>query len=1014
MSELPGTAAVGIDAVEWEEQDEGNLTLRVSGRWRRRPRGTSGKPTLILESGGRRHRFSALPEPPGLGGAPPGAWRLSFTLPGTLAPDLGRTWLQFGTVIVPLPIAMPTAEELRALREPAPRPEPEREPRADPPYLQAVPDLNEARAPAPPEADRDVGGDLDFDDIGERVAALERDLRHARAGRDELAASLQERDRSRRIAEQRAHAESALRQDLARQLSANLREMERVREAMGELAAAEERIRRLEAELELARRRSAEAEQIAAAARAARERAERERDEARANPPAAEARAHPPAAEAVRPDAPEPPGLVDPAVGEGAPAAPAPAPAAGDPAPALTAGDPAEPERLALERRLALSWPAEDRWRPDEPVARATVAPAPVSGVPPVAPAAAPELPLPTVPPRPPATAQSGPVVPDLLRRELDTRARAEAALRSRLVDAESTLAARIVLERRTKHALDELRAELAGLRDALAAERAAREETEARLADARARVDTVRSELAVAETRAESAAGQIAAARTEAAQAHARIDGALAHAAQAENRAVQADARAQEREAQLSALTARLSAAEAKAGEAEARRREAEARVGEAESERAAADAFAQTTAAARTAADSRAETAERRARAAAAEALRLREELAQREAERAALAEQVDALQARIVQLEQDLSGQRVLSRDAYDAIGDLRQTLELVQARAAEASSDAGGSPDAASDADGSPAGPSEAPPEAGVVDADRLSDALTRLRQTVPAPEDVPGGDDAPPPPGAELPGPPAVPGGEVAEADSSLERLLHRRSLEVPFRRLLRTDPAAAGRLLIELLPLQPSVHPRAVTYDLVLGEGGGCVCVTSPHGDPPIEVRAHPRPREEVDLRIIGDPARIARRLTAGRLRRVFGIGLARCRGRREALAALQALIATPLDLTELEPGGVHLEPASVFGLVAAMIDPPWTRGERFVLAHEQDGLITAYLTVADGHPPRATQAAPAERVATTLTGPGDQLLRLFAGRSAPGLAVRGDEGPLLAVRRWLRQAGHV
>ena len=47
---------------------------------------------------------------------------------------------------------------------------------------------------------------------------------------------------------------------------------------MGELAAAEERIRGLEHELGRARRRSDEAEQVAAAATAARQRAERERE----------------------------------------------------------------------------------------------------------------------------------------------------------------------------------------------------------------------------------------------------------------------------------------------------------------------------------------------------------------------------------------------------------------------------------------------------------------------------------------------------------------------------------------------------------------------------------------------------------------------------------------------------------------------------------------------------------------------------------------------------------------
>ena len=106
------------------------------------------------------------------------------------------------------------------------------------------------------------------------MQALERELQAARDLQERLTASLTEGERTRRIAEQRAHAEQALRRDLARRLAESEQETERVREAMGELAAAEDRIRGLEDLLSEARRRSDEAEQLAAAAVAARARAE--------------------------------------------------------------------------------------------------------------------------------------------------------------------------------------------------------------------------------------------------------------------------------------------------------------------------------------------------------------------------------------------------------------------------------------------------------------------------------------------------------------------------------------------------------------------------------------------------------------------------------------------------------------------------------------------------------------------------------------------------------------------
>ena len=63
-----------------------------------------------------------MPEPPSLGGTGPGVWRLTFTIPGWMAPELGRTWLQFGTVIVPLPVAVPAQPAPSVDRAPPPPP----------------------------------------------------------------------------------------------------------------------------------------------------------------------------------------------------------------------------------------------------------------------------------------------------------------------------------------------------------------------------------------------------------------------------------------------------------------------------------------------------------------------------------------------------------------------------------------------------------------------------------------------------------------------------------------------------------------------------------------------------------------------------------------------------------------------------------------------------------------------------------------------------------------------------
>jgi hypothetical protein len=706
MSELPGTAAVGVERVEWSAASGESITVLVTGRWRRRRLVSGGQATLVLEGAGRRHRFPAMPEPPSLDGAAPGKWRLSFVVPAALEADLGaRMWLQLGTIAVPLPAAV---------RAPDTAPDPSPDPS---PGLMLVPEPGAGQTPA-------------VDPLLERIGELERDLERARAGRDQLAASLAERDRTRRLAEQRAFSEQALRRDLARRLADSEHRVDRAREALGDLAAAEERIRALEQELAQARRRVDEAEQVAAAAAAARERDRHPR-----------------------------PASVD-----------AVADVTGD-------SDHAQATRLAAEQRLrVLHGAASVTARVTaEPPLRPLAPPAPPPGDRAVVPA----------PAAPPAPADNGPLV-TALRAELHARVTADAPLRARLVQAESRLAARVVLDRRTSGVLGELRQELAGLRAGFEHERS-----------------------------------------------------------------------------------------------------------------------------------------------------LRIAAEL-------------------RIAELERELGGQRVASRGAYDAIGELRAALERLSRPAEDPDLDPDPDPDPDRPAAASGAAPppadadvtgAPAEPQAGaesLVEPERLSDALSRLRDKI-APQDPDATDpepvveaepeaepvDAPvmaaepaadpveasipdPEPEAseELPEPEVDPEGAVPAP--SVASQLGRPRLEGAFRRLAATEPAAAGTLLLELLALQHAVHPRPVAYDIVLGAGEGCVAVSSADGATTVTVAGAPRPLDEVDFQLIGDRAQVAKLLIAGRLRQRWGIGVARVRGQRAALAAPLALLSLPLDLPA--PAGASVD----------------------------------------------------------------------------------------------------
>lgn len=746
-------SALGIEAVEWIAEGGENLTVRVTGRWRRRRPAWNGQPTLIVESPGRRYRFPAMPEPPSLSGAGPGMWRMSFSVPAALAPELGgRTWLQFGSVAVPLPSAVEPPSALATGAEAGSEVDDQRagtpelndaEPESDPPVT-APPSWSEP-APVPASDDparRAEEAEAAVTALTSVVRDLESDLATARTRADALAGELGVQETTRRAAQQREHAERALRLDLARQLAARGRESDRVRQAYGALAEAEARARELEAELETARRRIDEAEQAAAAA-AARRRAET-------------------AAAAGRERAQR------------------------ETANAAQRRSDAEIARLSFEASLGDRRALAPHRVPDEPALPAvgdlSVARTADSG-----PATA------------PTPAREGPGADALvvaLRAELELRARAEAGLRARVVDAEARLAAREHLGRQVGKALVALRRELDELRAALG---------------------------------------------------------------------VEGDAR----------------------------------------------------------------RAAERRNRV-----------------------------------LERRLGASRARSRDALNAIGELRGTLAAL-----------------------TPPPAPEVTPRGLEVEPARLNEALARLREHAVPLEDA---------------------SGEVQTERSSGDST--RAWLAPVFARLVRSEPDAAGRLLIELLPAQGTVIAKPVSYDLLLSGGLNAVRVTAADGPPVIEA-GEPRSRGDVDFQVIGDHAALARMVIAGWRRRRFGRGVARLRGRRSRVAALEALVGVRLDLVELHRLGVRFRPRTALLIVAGLTDPALPASERFTLAYTADQDEPVYLTIQGGEPPAVTSQRPAGAIALSVAGPAGTLERVLSGDRPEGASVTGDDWPLALLRRWIKTA---
>ncbi len=348
--------------------------------------------------------------------------------------------------------------------------------------------------------------------------------------------------------------------------------------------------------------------------------------------------------------------------------------------------------------------------------------------------------------------------------------------------------------------------------------------------------------------------------------------------------------------------------------------------------------------------------------------------------------------AAERRADRLERVITSERRRWATAAEGIAEIR--LELDQLRWAHTGFEAEPIP---------PAPPESAPAPATPALATPAPDARTEAPAAPPAtPRAEPRAlRQEPTPNEAELPAPPEPQSGQAVK------------SWVAPlFRALAATDPISAGRLVLALLPAQGLVTPATLAYDLILGDMA-CVQVTVRSGSTEVTFAEHPRPASQVQFQVRGDLAGLARLLTAGPLRRRFGRGVAKVQGDRSGPAALRKLIRASLSLRRLHLAGVRFDPGLGLLVCRHLIDPAWTIGERFAIAHQPPGARTAgmYLEVCDGHPPIASDRSPAVDPAATIVGPGEGLLPALAGARGEDLFVRGDPRPLGLVAQWLDRA---
>lgn len=230
--------------------------------------------------------------------------------------------------------------------------------------------------------------------------------------------------------------------------------------------------------------------------------------------------------------------------------------------------------------------------------------------------------------------------------------------------------------------------------------------------------------------------------------------------------------------------------------------------------------------------------------------------------------------------------------------------------------------------------------------------------------------------------------------------------------------MARTDPDGAGRLALALLPAQALSASRALDYDIVLAEHGPHA-VSLDAGRGTVQPLSAPRPTRETDFRLELGVGGLVELLVAGGSRRLRRRGRVRVRGTMRPNRALSALGPVPLQLSALEGAGASPDPSLLYRALVSLIDPRWTRGHRFSIAHEVTGAAPAtwHVHIDDGAPPLVTSTAPAKDAAATVRLSPASLRRLVES-AGPGrvdeasaldrVAIRGDLHAAALLARWM------
>jgi hypothetical protein len=224
--------------------------------------------------------------------------------------------------------------------------------------------------------------------------------------------------------------------------------------------------------------------------------------------------------------------------------------------------------------------------------------------------------------------------------------------------------------------------------------------------------------------------------------------------------------------------------------------------------------------------------------------------------------------------------------------------------------------------------------------------------------------------------------------------------------------LAEREPRVASQLMLQLLPAQGLAVPAPVTYAVTLLELGA-YWVTRDEGPASVvEQEGAARPAT-VDFELAGGAAAFAQLFAGASPRRLVLTGDLRMRGKTRPM---RAVWGRPIDLAEAAQAGIWLDPELVYKAIAAVIDPEWTRGWSFAVAHEVTGERggTWYVVVDDGKPVEVTREPPPDDPTATVHTTTAGLAGALAGHpvnGGPPTTFGGDLEVVRQLRTWTQWA---